>query len=344
MARPGFSKFKKVHPKTVQVAQEDLVKIYPLHPERPMPLVVERVSPDLDAAAWLSDKRPFLTEKLYKHGALLLRNFDITTAAQFEAFAASIVPDLYGEYGDLPPEEGKVYGATPYPADKAILFHNESSHMHRWPMKQFFCCVVPSSEGGETPIADCRELYQAFEPALIETLANKGLRYIRNFHKGYDVSWQDFFKTEDRDEVAAYCQKNGIVYAWKSEDHLYIHQDSPAVLHHPVTGEALFFNQIQLHHVSCLPPEAREAVEGMFQPEDLPRNVTYGDGTPLGDDTVAMMLETHHRLAVTFRWQAGDVLMVDNMLTTHSRNPYTPPRKIMVAMGDIKTLAEVRAS
>ena len=37
---------------------------------------------------------------------------------------------------------------------------------------------------------------------------------------------------------------------------------APAVSVHPVTGDRVFFNQVQLHHVSSLQPEVREAMQG----------------------------------------------------------------------------------
>jgi alpha-ketoglutarate-dependent taurine dioxygenase len=37
---------------------------------------------------------------------------------------------------------------------------------------------------------------------------------------------------------------------------------------------------------------------------------------------------------VSFAWQRGDILMLDNMLVAHGRNPYASPRKILVAMAE----------
>lgn len=37
---------------------------------------------------------------------------------------------------------------------------------------------------------------------------------------------------------------------------------------------------------------------------------------------------------VVFPWQTGDVLMLDNMLTAHAREPFQGPRKVVVAMAE----------
>ena len=44
---------------------------------------------------------------------------------------------------------------------------------------------------------------------------------------------------------------------------------------------------------------------------------------------------------VQFQWREGDVLMVDNMLVAHARNPYQGARKIVVAMGEMTELSNV---
>src|SRR5207302_9034408 len=133
------------------------------------------------------------------------------------------------------------------------------------------------------PIIDCRENYKALDPALVQRFAEKKLLYVRNFIEGLDVSWQQFFQTSKKERVEEYCRNASISFEWKSERHLRTQQVCPAVLKHPLTGEMLFFNQLQLHHISCLDPEVRASMLEMFSQEDLPRNVYYGDGSPIED-------------------------------------------------------------
>jgi alpha-ketoglutarate-dependent taurine dioxygenase len=104
---------------------------------------------------------------------------------------------------------------------------------------------------------------------------------------------------------------------------------------HPQTGELVFFNQIQLHHISFLEASARQAVLSLFDEKDYPRNVYYGDGTPIEPEVIDAITQTYEQTAVSFPWQPGDILMLDNMLTAHARKPYVGPRKIAVAMGEM---------
>ena len=117
-----------------------------------------------------------------------------------------------------------------------ILFHNESSHLPQWPLRQFFFCVIPSSDRGETPLLDCRRVYEALDPELREEFAEKGLMYVRNFSEGIDVPWQDFFNTTDRAEVERVCAEAGMGCEWTANDGLRISQVTPAVVDSPADG------------------------------------------------------------------------------------------------------------
>ena len=126
------------------------------------------------------------------------------------------------------------------------------------------------------------------------------------------------------------------------EERLRTRQRCPAVARHPKTGEAAFFNQIQLHHVSCLEPGVRDSLLAMLGEEWLPRNVYYGDGSPIEDAIVGETRELSRECAVQFPWQERDILMVDNMLVAHGREPFTGPRKIVVAMGEMISQEDIQ--
>ncbi|MEG4971171.1 amino acid adenylation domain-containing protein [Microcoleus sp. K4-B3] len=335
--KSNFSKFKSVKPKPVALPQGELIKTEYLHPDELFPLVAKPAVADVDLADWAKNNREFIEAKLLQHGGILFRGFIGPVVAAFEQFALSICSELFGEYGDLPREgvSGKVYGSTPYPADKAILFHSESSHLHRWPMKIWFFCVQPAQQGGETPIVDCRKIYQLLDPKLREKFAQKQIMYVRNYTDGLDVSWKDFFQTEDKSVVEEYCRQAGMEFEWKAGNNLRTRKIRPAIAKHPKTKEMVFFNQLPLHHISCLDAATRASLLSVFGEENLPRNVYYGDGTPIEDSVMEEIQAVYAQAAVSFPWQAGDILMLDNMLAAHSRNPFIGSRKIVVAMGEM---------
>lgn len=308
-------------------------------PDQTLPLVIRPTMKGVNLAAWAANNREYLRSELDKHGAVLFQGFHVDAAEKFEAFAHAVSADgeLFDEYGDLPRDTpgAKVYHSTPYPADKSILFHNESSHTHRWPMKIMFYCVKAAETGGATPILDCRKTYQTIDPAIIKRMTEKKLMYMRNFIDGLDVSWQQFFQTSSKKSVEDYCRQAGIEFEWKGENHLTTRQICPAVARHPHTGEMLFFNQIQLHHISCLDPDVKASMLSMFGEENLPRNVYYGDGTPIEDSIVAEISAVYGQLAVRFQWQSGDVVVLDNMMTAHARDPFGGTRKVLVAMAEV---------
>ena len=323
--------------KGVNLAEVTGVKTGFLEQGQTLPLLIEPASGDVDLAEWSTNNRQVLEQHLLRHGAILFRGFAVQTVAEFEQTAAAICPELFGEYGDLPREElgGRVYGSTPYPADETILFHNESSHMPRWPMLIWFYCVKAAVQGGESPIVDCRQMYQLMDPAIRKRFEREGLMYVRNFTDGLDVSWQEFFHTSDKSQVEQYCRAESIDFEWRADGGLRTRQRCPAVVRHPQTTELVFFNQLQLHHISCLAPAVRESLLSMMKEEDLPRNVYYGDGSPIEDSVVTYLRELSQQLCVSFRWQEQDILMLNNMLIAHSRNPFAGERKIVVAMGDL---------
>jgi alpha-ketoglutarate-dependent taurine dioxygenase len=301
-----------------------------------LPLVIEPASQAINLAEWVRRNHAFVEWTLSQHGGILFRGFGLSDAAAFERVASAVCGGLYADYGDLPRETlaEKVYGSTPYPADKSILYHNESSHLSRWPSRINFFALTVAEEGGATPIVDCRKVYNGLDPAVRDAFEQKGLMYVRNFC-GLDVSWQRFFGTDDKAEVERACASAGATCEWLDENQLRTRQRCRAVIVHPRTGEKTFFNQVQLHHPHCLDADTREALLSMLQPEEMPRFITFGDGTAIDGAMVDHVGEIYEKYAVRFQWQPYDMVSLDNMLVAHARDPFKGARKIVVALGNM---------
>jgi alpha-ketoglutarate-dependent taurine dioxygenase len=323
--------------KKIEISGSDIVKTDYFKSGGALPLIVQPAIDDVDIVEWVTDNIDVMEKELLKHGAILFRGFGVSSVSQFQEFALAFCPELYGDYGDLPRQSAgaRVYESTPYPADQAILFHNESAHMHRWPLKQWFFCAHPPQLRGETPIVDCRRVYDSINPVIRERFAQKQIMYVRNFTNKLDVSWQDFFKTADRSVVENSCRNASIDFEWKKDDTLQTRQVCPAVARHPKTSETVWFNQLQHWHLACLDQATRESLLSIFREQDLPRNCYYGDGSAIEDSVIEEIGDVYRKTAVSFPWQQGDILMVDNMLVAHARNPYVGTRKILVAMGEM---------
>ena len=308
-----------------------------------LPVVIEAIAPGLDPSAWAGTHREAIEALLCRHGAVLFRGFDLASVAAFEAFAEALSPGLHGSYGDLPKKEGgrNVYRSTPYPEREMILYHNESSHLESWPRKQWFYCEQPSRVGGATPLADIRQVLRHLPAEVVARFEQKGLTYSRTFTAGVEPSWESFFGTTDRGEVERRCREQGTDFEWLDGDSLQVRTLCPAVIRHPQTGEAAFFNQVQLHHPFCLGEEMREDLLDMFGADRLPRMVSYGDGTPIEDEVMTLVGDAYEACAVRFDWRKGDVVMLDNMLAAHARDPYEEPRLIVVAMGEMTARDDV---
>jgi alpha-ketoglutarate-dependent taurine dioxygenase len=342
MTSPGKS-LGAIRRKAVDLAHFNPIRESQMGPDQLLPLIMEPATDQVDLADWARNNREYIAQKLHTHGGILFRGFNLKTPQDFERVAAAIYTELFSEYGDLPREGvgGKIYTSTPYPEDKCILYHNESSHMNRWATRISFFCVIAAKEGGCSPVVDCRKVYQGLDPAVRQQFEEKGVMYVRNFSDGLDVSWQHFFQTDDRSVVEETCRMQGFICEWVGKDDLRVKQRCRAVLRHPVTGEMSFFNQVQLHHVHCLDPAVRDSLLSIFKREDLPRHVYFGDGTEIPDAVMDHVGEVYEKYAVRFTWREGDMVSLDNMLAAHARDSFVGPRKIVVALGDLVDGAEV---
>jgi alpha-ketoglutarate-dependent taurine dioxygenase len=326
--------------KRVSLSGESVVSVGSLPGVGGFPAVIEPTVTEFNLAEWCANHRDYVNSLLLKHAALLFRGCRIEIAAQFRQVVEATSGELLSYRERAAPRhevEHHVYTSTEFPADQTIPLHHEMSYAHRWPLRIWFCCAQPAASGGCTPICDDRAFIAQLPASIRTRFERTGVMYVRNYGEGPDLSWQDAFQTSDPTDVEAYCAAAGMTWEWRSGGRLRTRYVGPAIVEHPQSGQIVWFNHAHMFHVSNLPADVRAALLQQFAEDELPRNAFYGDGSPIESSVLEDIRSRYARAAVRFAWQPGDVLLLDNVLASHGRDPYAGDRKILVAMADLCT-------
>jgi alpha-ketoglutarate-dependent taurine dioxygenase len=305
-------------------------------PGRSLPLVLRPKNDGADLVQLASEHRDLIRQRLSIHGGILFRDFPDVSIDTFNKAIAALAGDPLEYHEQTSPRHkvsGNIYISTDFPAKQSIFVHNEQSYCLTWPLRIFFHCVTPAAAGGATPLADCRRIYQRISAATRAKLEDRGYCYARHFGGGLGLNWEDAFQTDDRALVEKYCLANGIDFAWAPDGSLTTRQVRPVTTPHPETGEPVWFNHLTFFNIATLGQATAEALLSLGR-DQLPNNTYYGDGADIEPGILAELEAAYRAETVAFPWQAGDILMLDNMMVAHGREPYTPPRQVVVGMAE----------
>ncbi|HEY2737285.1 MAG TPA: TauD/TfdA family dioxygenase, partial [Thermoanaerobaculia bacterium] len=98
--------------------------------------------------------------------------------------------------------------------------------------------------------------------------------------------------------------------------------------------EPVWFNHITFFHISTLPQEIREGLLAQFREEDLPNNTYYGNGSAIEAECLDILRQAYLEEKTALAWRRGDILMLDNVLAAHAREPFSGRREILVGMAN----------
>lgn len=312
-----------------------------LRPGRP-PLV--RVPGD-DGAGWAAAHRDALRAVVVEHGAVLVRGLGLRDASG----AGEVFEHLAGGGGPMREREAfaarrtladGVYSASVWPANQPMCMHHELSYRLEFPGLMLFACLRAAASGGATGLADAAAVLDALPGEVVDRFEREGWILTRSFNDEIGMSVSDVFGTADRCEVERYCRAHAIEFAWQPDGELRTRQRRSAVVRHPVSGRRCWFNQIAFLSAWTMAPEVHEYLVDVYGTDGLPFNTCFGNGEPVGADVVALLGAVYDAHTVREPWQDGDLMLVDNIRTAHSREAYAGSREMAVGMADPVRLAD----
>jgi alpha-ketoglutarate-dependent taurine dioxygenase len=275
----------------------------------------------LAADAPLEDADPAqLKEQIEDGGAILLRGYRWDLAA-FEALTLGLC-DRFHEVGTRVRlrQPGDGYTSEVFRENFTLLGHSEGTY-RPWPPPPevciFGCITPPAVPGGETLVVDGVAFARALSAELRQRLLESGVRY--ESHWGRE-RWQAEFGVADTPALHALLrQLPGVRYAVEGE-HLHLLYTTAALAPTP-SGDLAFANGVLAHLSHIAHPrygKARVHANGS-------NRVYFGDGSELDDAVINHLIDVHDRIAHPHRWQAGEVLILDNRRFMHGRRMTTVP-------------------
>ncbi|MEV8593516.1 TauD/TfdA family dioxygenase [Streptomyces sp. NPDC052013] len=290
-----------------------------------------------DPAAWVADRRDTLRRLVTEHGALTVRGLALRTPADVASVLQRVADRPVTEreaFAERTPHADGVYSSSAWPPHQPMCMHHELSYAIESPALLLFACLVPPDAGGATAVADSAAVLEELPAGLVDRFEREGWLLTRTYNGEVGATPAQSFGSDDRAAVEAYCRAHAIDFAWQPDGSLRTRQHRRAVVRHPVSGRRCWFNQIAFLNEWTMAPEVREFLIEEYGPDGLPFNTRYGNGDPVPRDVVEQINKVYEAHTVRRPWRAGDLMLVDNIATAHSREAYEGPREVVVAMAD----------
>jgi alpha-ketoglutarate-dependent taurine dioxygenase len=316
------------------------------------PVEHEHSSLDLDSTVdtikALQAQDGILTKQLATHGTLLFRGLPINGAHDFSRFAHAFgykPHEIIGIVVDRPVLAPNIAPANEAPKEVLVYNHNESPQVPHAPEYIFFYCYKAPHTGGESPISSSLELFHRAQqeiPEFINELAEKGILSkvtykVEQQYKGGATLKQAFGKLvepEDDDatrrskieaQIARYGRGKHTTWQWTDDGGLILEHRLPAIRTQPQTGLPTLFTGLAAYYKNA-------KINGAG------RNITqqlYGDGTPIPEKYLAHLAKITDEIRVLHKWQQGDVLVFDNVIAQHGREPWEGEQGDRVIMASL---------
>jgi alpha-ketoglutarate-dependent taurine dioxygenase len=291
------------------------------------------------AADWTEEHRPILDRLIEEHGVIVLRGFPLQTSADFGKIGAPF-PIFDGNYqGGAAARRSLdkgIYEATQRTGDQTIYIHQEMFYVRDYPPRIAFFARTVAEHGGETIIADMAKMTRNLPAPIRRKLEQHGVLVIRNFAAPTSSNvetrlmdrrgWDFAFYTDSREEVDQVCRHRGMESHWHDDGSLTVFSRLPAFVVHPTTGQEFYRTALHTNARTKADMANNEEAKQLLASQKIPSAMVLGNGEPLSPEEELALAEVADDATIYWKWQQGDVMILDNLQIGHGRNPFVGER------------------
>lgn len=229
-----------------------------------------------------------------------------------------------------------VWTQPTWPSNSPMCMHHELGWQRQPPPFLLIACLQPAESGGATGVADGRAVLPLLPDRIAERARQHGWSLVRRYAGGLvGMPWQEAFAGFDEAELEAYAAAEEIELEWGPQA-LVTRRIRPAIRPTGADGGGdgdgglAWSNLLAFCSEWTMDPMVRDYLVSALGREGLPFETSYGDGEPFTAADVAEVNGAYEQATARIELRAGDVLLLDNIRTAHSKEPYTGERTTAV--------------
>ncbi|GAA5966880.1 hypothetical protein JCM21900_001953 [Sporobolomyces salmonicolor] len=289
-------------------------------------------------------------------GAILFRGTHATTPSDFSRIAHAFKIGTPHEELANPVIRTvlakNVATANEGPPTHPVFPHSEFGWSSHYPAFLFFFCRHPAESGGETPINSGAEIFARLQqevPEFVKDLAEKGITYVYQYpvekvpgsnlgnsilaaYPAANVLPTDNEATK-RAKVETQIQRHSDTWKWNDDGTLSVTHRLSSIRRHPYSKLPVYFGNVTSMYLKA---QSQNALEPPYKGDDgaFHHIPTYGDGTPIPNRYLQKTADLIAEIRVLVPWEQGDVLLLDNHLVQHAREPWVGDRRVLASLWD----------